>query len=286
MRAAHVLEIQTPKGVLLNGLWFGPTKAKTVYVWLHGLSSTVFSKHDIATLLTDRNSAVLMFNNRGHDQVSKVRTVTGKRIRGGSAHEKFTDCVDDIDGAIAYAKKAGAKQIFLVGHSTGCQKAAYWASRRKIGVRGIVLLAPISDYAATVMIDGQKTIDRAMKVARSLVRAKRSHELLPESVWSHALLADAQRFISLYSGAGPEEQFPYWQSHRRAVGLSRVKIPMLAVLAQNDEYADRPAEELYGWFLERIYEGEVHIVPKADHGFRGEEQKVAQLIRSWSSLSS
>jgi pimeloyl-ACP methyl ester carboxylesterase len=282
MRAAHIVEIQTPKGCFLNGIWLGPKKTKTVYIWIHGLSSTVFSKHDIAARMVDKDTAVLFFNNRGHDQVAKISTVKGTRIRGGSAHEKFVDCLDDIDGAITCAKRNGAKKIFLVGHSTGCQKSVYWASKRKKGVSGIVLLAPISDYAATVMLDGKAKIQKAMKIAKAFIKKGNKHQLLPESVWSHSLLADAQRFVSLYSGKGPEEIFTYWTPQSRALVLEKVRVPILAVLAESDEYADRPASQMQEWFLKHIYEGEVTVLSGATHSFRSNEKDVARLISAFS----
>lgn len=283
MRPCFHVEIETPKKVLLNGLWFGPPKAKTVYIWVHGLSSTIFSKLDIVDELRSKDTAVLTFNNRGHDQVATVSTTSGKRIRGGSAHEKFTDSVDDIEGAIRMVRKNGAQRVFLVGHSTGCQKSVYWGMKKGKGVKGIILLAPISDYAATVMLDGKPAIKRAMSVARRLIRAKRQHELLPENVWSQSLLADAQRFVSLYGGSGPEEIFTYWDPERRPKALQNLRLPVLALLAERDEYADRPAAEMAGWFLKHIYEGEVDIVPATGHAFKGAEAHVARAINRWAS---
>src|SRR5258708_1138155 len=127
MRLCHVIEIVTPKKVHLNGLWFGPKRPKRAVLWVHGLGSSTFSKLSIFDNLIDKSTAVLPFNNRGHDKVSSTSTGRSKRIRGGAAHEVFTECVDDIEGAINFAKKNGVKEIYLAGHSTGCQKSAYWA---------------------------------------------------------------------------------------------------------------------------------------------------------------
>src|SRR3989344_5183299 len=190
MLPAHIVHIVTPK------------KARRAVVWVHGLGSSMFSKLEITRLIADKETAVLMFNNRGHDKISPLVVAGTKWRKAGSAHEKFTDCVDDIEGAIKFAKKAGAKSIYLAGHSTGCQKSTYWANKKGKGVKGIILLAPISDYAATVMLDSKEKIARALGVARRLVARGKKHELLPENVWGWSLLADAQRFISLYSGKG------------------------------------------------------------------------------------
>src|SRR3989344_5803342 len=105
----HLVQFATPKGVLLNGYWIGALRPKRVIVWVHGLGSSMFSKQDIARLLAKELTAVLMFNNRGHDKVASVRTTRGKYLKSGSAHERFTDCIDDIDGAIRFAKKTGAR---------------------------------------------------------------------------------------------------------------------------------------------------------------------------------
>src|SRR3989344_7901479 len=127
MQPCFHIEITTPKKVVLNGLWFGsysakaskgkPKKPKRVIVWVHGLGSSMFSKLEIADELVDKKTAMLVFNNRGHDKVVSVATTKGKRILAGSAHEKFTDCADDIQGVINFARRRGVNNVFLVGHS-------------------------------------------------------------------------------------------------------------------------------------------------------------------------
>lgn len=284
MRACHHVEIVTPKKVVLNGLWLGPKKPKRAFVWLHGLNSSMFSKLSIMDRLVDTQTAVLAFNNRGHDKVSTITTTRGKNRsrRAGGAHEVFAECVDDIEGAVRFARKTGAKDIYVVGHSTGCQKAIYWARKGGKGVRGIVLLAPVSDYETGLKVNGSRVIQRAEKVARSLVARGKKHELLPENVFSWNELADAQRFISLYTPNSAEEIFTYWDKRTNPKSLHKVKIPIFAMLAEKDEFVARPVEELYAWFLQHIYEGEAAIIREASHGFKGHEDEVANQIRSWS----
>lgn len=282
MRPCHVIEIVTPKKVLLNGLWLGPKRAKRVVVWVHGLGSSMFSKLSLAEHLVDSQTAILMFNNRGHDKVAAISTTGKRRIRGGAAHEVFTDCVDDIQGAINFAKKAGAKSIYLAGHSTGCQKSVYWGAKKGKGVKGIILLAPMSDYAAEVKISGKAKISRALLRARKLAASGRRSELLPENVWEGSLLADAQRFVSLYSGAGAEEIFTYWDQQKNPKTLRSMCIPTLVLLAENDEYADRPAAEIASWFERHAKRSDViTIVPKVKHSFKGREGAVVAAVRAF-----
>jgi len=274
MQACHVVEIVTPKKYVLNGLWFGSKRPKRCVVWVHGLGSSMFSKLKIADELVDGKTAVLVFNNRGHDKVANVSTTKGERLKVGSAHERFTDCIDDIEGALRFARKAGVKSIYLAGHSTGAQKSMYWAAKRGRGVKGIILLGSISDYSSGPFFYPKRQMQRAAVIAQRYVRAGKKHVLLPEGF-------DAQRFLGLYSGKGPEEIFTYWDPKRNPRTLRTVRLPTLVLLAAKDEFADRPAKEIAAWFERNLRKGKVVIVPRVKHSFRGGEKRVAAEIHRW-----
>ncbi|MDO8561648.1 MAG: alpha/beta fold hydrolase [bacterium] len=293
MSVCETIEIVTPKKVLLNGLWFGPAKPKRVIIWVHGLGSSAFSKLGIADALIDKNIAVITFNNRGHDKVSRIARTGEKKISkavlGGSAHEVFTDCVDDIQGAINFVKRAGVKNIYLAGHSTGCQKSIYWASKRgrlpargaQAGsVKGIILLAPISDYSAEMHLKGKGKIARAAEAARALVSRGKKHQLLDEKYWPYTI--DAQRFLSLYTPDSVEEIFTYAQPTKNPRTLKSVTMPLLVLLAEKDEYGDRPAKKIAEWFLKNGRGNlQTLIVPRTTHSFHGKEKTVASVIKRW-----
>ncbi len=281
MRLAHVVQIVTPKRYLLNGLWFGPKKARNVIVWVHGLSSSVFGKASVIDSLVDDQTAILVFNNRGHDKVSSITNSKGLRMLAGAAHEVFTDCVDDIDGAIRFAQKQGIRNVYIAGTSTGAQKSVYWAHKKGRGVKGIILLAPISDYSAECKSIGKKRLKRIEKIAHAYVKAGKKHELLPTRSLGWSLIIDAQRFLSLYTGDSDEETFSYWNAQKKPRALPNVKIPILVLLAQKDEYADRPASKIGEWFMKWLYTGHVVVIPKVKHSFKGGEKEVSQVIRDF-----
>ncbi|HUO50050.1 MAG TPA: alpha/beta fold hydrolase [Candidatus Paceibacterota bacterium] len=282
MRACAHLEIETPKGVLLNALLMGPKKPTRVIVWVHGLGSSLFSKLNIADALVDKNTAVLAFNNRGHDNVSHIVSIKKKRGGfAGKAHEIFTECLDDIEGAVREARKMGARDIYLAGHSTGAQKSIFWAAKKGDGIAGVILLAPLSDYAGALKSEGKKKIARAEKAARMLVRKNKEHAFVPENLWSEDV--DAQRFLSLYTPESIEQSiFPYFDPQRRPTLLKKVRQPVLVLIAADDEYADRPAENIEGWFAQHLKTGDqIAIIPGATHGFRGEERIVARVMKKF-----
>ena len=281
MRACFHVEITTPKKVVLNGLWFGPKKAKRAIIFVHGLGGSTFSRLPIVDELLDKETAVVTFNNRGHDKVTYA--VRGKQsIKAGAAHEKFIECIDDVEGAIRFAKASGAKEIFLAGHSTGCQKSIYWASKVGRGVKGIILLAPISDYAAEIKGSGEGRLKAGTAVAERMVRKGRGDEIMSTRFIKWSLLADAQRFVSLYSGKGPEEIFTYWSPKTIPKTLKSVKLPIIALLAEKDEYRDRESKKMAALFALHLKKRDVvHVIPKVGHGFKGGEKEVAARVRKF-----
>lgn len=284
---ARMIEFVTPKKIILSGLFFGPWRPKTVYIFIHGLAGSLFSRHEISTRLLDRKSGVLIFNNRGSGLVNNLKKL--KKGRGsygydlaGQAHEIFEDCVDDLDGAVRQARLLGAKNIFLVGHSTGCQKSIYYLSRRPTSpVIGVVLLAPVSDYASIVPYIGLKEYRRFLAVAKRWLRAGKGQDLLTAVGWSRPL--SAQRFLSLYDPESAEEIFTY-ASNRQPLTLRKVKKPLLLLLAADDKFHDRPAADIAAWFRLALKDrqAEIKIIKNVGHNFLPRQHLVSNLIKNWS----
>jgi alpha-beta hydrolase superfamily lysophospholipase len=281
MRAAHVVDIKTPKNFILNGLWFGPQKPKKAIVLVHGMFSSAFSMGHVIDALIDNETAVLAFNNRGHDTVTDVKQIVGidrKYHRAGTAHEVFTDCIDDIDGALRVVRATGVKDIYLMGHSTGCQKIVYWTSKKGKGVKGLILLGALSDYAG----DRKKPqLRTAVAQAKRMVKAGKGNELLPPGMWWH--YADAQRLLSLYTPDSIEEIFSYSQTEKKPKIYQSVKLPLIALFAGADEYSERPADKLVEWFRKNSNSSRFHgeVVDNVGHSFKEGEFQVAKAVRQW-----
>ncbi|NLZ74485.1 alpha/beta fold hydrolase [Candidatus Falkowbacteria bacterium] len=282
-----VEKIITPKKFVLNGFVFGPKKAKNIFIYVHGLAGSLFSHLDLFEKIIDKNNAVLAFNNRGSGIITPIKRLCASRKKGyktmslGMVHEVFTDCVDDIEGAIMSAKSLGAKNIFLLGYSTGCQKSIYYlAKKQKTPVKGAILLAPMSDYAITAAWTDQKVLAKAVSCARKMVREGQGQEFMPKNIWPD--LITAQRFLSLNTADSVEEIFTY-ASNQPAKILQRVKKPLLVILAGEDEYRDRPIKEIAAWFEKNIdnKKGQLKTIKNSLHGFRGHEAEVARVIKKF-----
>jgi pimeloyl-ACP methyl ester carboxylesterase len=284
----HV-RIVTPKRYLLDGLWFGGPRPKTGIIFVHGLGSTVFAHHNFLTSLASKSTAVLFFNNRGHDKIAGIKRIVKRSPKGyaweaaGETHERFTDSADDIQGAVNLLKKSGAKKIYLVGHSTGSQKTAYYLAQGKNQkkIAGAAFLSPLSDYASMKKFAVPAKLARAQKFAKALVARKKPHDLLPANIWPDII--DAQRFLSLYTPDSKEEIFSYAEPKKRPWMLQKIRIPLLIVLAGKDEHRDRAVEEIAEWFESSITSETASIVtiPNASHGFQKKEKFITDLIREF-----
>lgn len=285
---AEIVEFITPDKVILTGLWLGEKQSDTAYIVIHGLGGNVFSMRELAQHLVTKNSSVLLFNNRGHDLISRIKRVDKRNKKGttsfpgGAAHEEFIESVDDIAGAVQFAQSQGAKKIILVGHSTGCQKAVYFAARKnnQSRINGIVLLSPLSDFAGIIESVGLENYENLLKIAKALVDSGNPHTLLPGSIWREAI--DAQRFLSLYTPTSTEEIFSYVTPEKKSV-YSKIKIPHLVIFGEVDEYRDRPVKQILKWF--DTHQNSNHyqskIIENGTHGFDGQEKEVVNIIINW-----
>ena len=282
MRPASVIEILTPKNFVLNGLWYGPQQPRRVIILLHGLTGSAFSSSSVVEALADDETAVVTFNNRGYAIISNLRQKIGNETKyslGGAAHEVFTDCIDDIDGASRYARQQGVKEIYLAGHSTGAQKIVYYAYKKPtVKIRGLILLGPLSDYAGERK---KPQLRKAVAAAKRMLKAGKSNDLLPRDVWWQYF--DAQRMLSLYTPDGIEEIFSYSQPDKKPKIYQSIKLPVITLSAGEDEYSERPAVKLVEWFKKnsRSNHFAAHVIPNVGHSFSEREHEVARAIQKW-----
>lgn len=289
MKECRVIQITTPSKLVLNGLWFGPNNAKRVVIFVHGLTSNAFSGHDLVLPLVDECTAIITFSNRGNGKIVRMKRIDERKKKGytsvmiGEAHEKFTDCADDLQGVIDYIHSKQIYEIFLVGHSTGCQKSIYYLSRKgkQKSIKGVVLLAPMSDYAGALYQDKDNALLTITDLARDYCRKGKEHALLPLDIWP--MMHDAQRFLSLYTPDSEEELFCYCQKNKIPKTYQMVKIPQLILLGEKDESRDRSMKKIAKWFERNSQSRDtrIEIIKKAPHSFFLCEERVVAHIKAF-----
>jgi alpha-beta hydrolase superfamily lysophospholipase len=266
--------------VFLDGVIAEPRRRNgTALVWVHGLGSAFSSGlplvRELSARLNAAGLAYLKLNTRGHNVVARG----GTRL-AGAAFERFGESVEDLRTAIALARRAGYERVILAGHSTGANKALHYMSRvSDRRVRGLILLGPISDIAGEARRIGARELRRRVAAAERIAR-RDPDALVPREFgfWS------ARRYLSLYRPGGAEDVFPYYRPGARWTALSRVRLPIAAIVGGRDEYLDRRPAELLRAFEQNATRARSFtgiVIPGALHGFQKREEALALAIVRW-----
>ena len=287
MMSAKPIQIETPDKLLLDGFIFRGRNKELIYIFIHGLGGNLFSRMELIEKIVASGASAMAFNNRGSGLFNRFRKINKRSLKGydsfmaGSSAEVFKDSFQDIKGAVNLAKKEKYKKIILVGHSTGSNKVAYYLSKINDDlVKGGILLAPMSDCAFVKKQTNLRILNKATKKAKDMVVAGKSHDFLPFKLWPY--LITAQRFLSLFTSISLEEVFSYRESKKSKV-LGLIKKPLLVILAQNDEFADREMLEIFTWFQDNLPKNARLIsIVDAFHSFSGKTNVLKKHILNWS----
>jgi pimeloyl-ACP methyl ester carboxylesterase len=181
---------------------------------------------------------------------------------------------------IALAWRRGYRRIILAGHSTGASKALYYQWKAKDRrVKGVMLLGPASDIAGELKRVTSAILIKRVKQARVIAR-RQPHHLVP-AVWGPW---SASRYVSLFTPGGVEDLFPYHRLGGRWSALRSVRVPLLIVFGQRDEYLDRSAEDVMRMFKAQARSSRsvtTVVIPRAGHGFTKHHDRLAAVIRGW-----
>ena len=293
MFSASIFQIKTRDEVTLDGIFIKPNrKSSRAVLFTHGLGGNFYGWFRVFSILSEATTkegvTFASFNNRGHDAVSKIKNGK-KRTLAGAGFENFKESVYDIEAQIHFLRQQGIREIYLVGHSTGANKALYYMYQtRDRRVRGLALLGPLSDFVGEKMALGKKynSLLREIKTITEN-KNKSSLPLSPEIFTRRGLaprIMSAKRYLSLYSAGSPEDVFPYSDPKARWKELRSVKIPLLVVIGEKDQYLDRKAKDLTDTFAKNAISAKSFagiVIKNADHGFYKKEKELAKTIVDW-----
>lgn len=272
--------ILTQDHVPLAGAFVEPRGRKNVaIIWLHGLTSSFATGQPLMKELSDAcqhaGIGYFKFNTRGHDIA-----VRGGRKLVGTGFENFSDCLKDIDAMVRFVRSRGYQRVVLAGHSTGANKALYYAAKRHARIlSGIILAGPISDVAGLRHDVGQKELDRRIALAKRLF-AKNKQALMPLPGFH----GTAARYLSLYEPGHAEDTFPYYNPRARWTALRSVRQPIAVIIGSKDGHLDRPVPEFLQAFAVHAMRAKSFsslAIKGADHGFHGKEKALAATIMAW-----
>lgn len=291
MKQFYLAEITTKDKLIHQGIFFRPKKpSKRAILWVHGLTDNFYGDlalmEELSTHCDKEGWGLASFNMRGHDIVASVKKLDPTSPKGqtgltnGAAYERFEDSRLDIDAGISFLVDQGFSEIIIAGISSGANKVCFYAgSKRDPRVSGVLLASPISDVAIKKKELGSKFKATLAKVAQ-LVRQKNGNKLYDD--YDYMPLTPT-RYLSLYTPESTEDVFQYYHSKPDTWVLSRTKKPLMVLMGDRDEYADRPVPEIIKFFerYNRSTRFSRSAITGAFHSYGGKEREAAKAIVNW-----
>jgi pimeloyl-ACP methyl ester carboxylesterase len=293
-------------GVKLPGLLYTPDKpTEKVAIWLHGMRSSIFYNstwmNALGEELTKRQIACFSFNNRGAYDAKTLRLAEDVKVeeedgrfQGGSFYELISDCVYDIDGAVAYLREAGYTEFYLLGHSTGANKVCVYDSQTKSTPFSKYVLAGPGDDVGLFFSDlGQKRFWKALNHAASELGNDNALKVMPKYTGMHPF--SVQSAWDLLNPDGAYNVFPFYEVNTERLGSKELfaeyrdfKIPTLTIIGEEDPFmttAGGPARALDILMAQTpnamLKQNDFALVPFADHSFHTAEVAFAEKVGDW-----
>nr|WP_202457966.1 alpha/beta fold hydrolase [Streptomyces sp. SID5464] len=189
--------------------WFVPGARDTWVIAVHGLGTTRELAMNVLGFLHSNHFPVLALAYRGD--------LGAPRPPDGLSHLGETEW-RDLDAAIRYAVRHGARQVVLHGWSTGATMALRAAAHSELSdrVSGLVLDSPVLSWEATLraLAAARRTPGVLLPLA---VRAAQGRTGLYGDRVPGAALAAGLRVPSLVLH-GPDDTVAPWQLSRRLAG--------------------------------------------------------------------
>ena len=277
----EIVKYESGDGFILHGFLTRSKKENdSVIINVFGMTGDFFgSDRYPAFASTLKNTGVDFFssNNRGLGSSFEFDNKDGTSKYIGTAKENFEECMFDIGGAIKAMKKMGYANIILQGHSTGCQKIAYYQYKKQDkSVKGLILLALADDYNLAKKALGKK-FEKAVLYSRNMVKKGRGEEFAP--TWF--TYYNYRRFLSYADSKNVEARLFDYDS--KMLEFSSIKCPVLAIFGSDEEHRAKPIKK-YMEILSKRTGSKMFdwiIVKGADHSFHGKEAELATVVKNW-----
>jgi Alpha/beta hydrolase family len=280
--AVHLVDTQTSDGVSLHGAFLAgaPVPRASGFdaaLFMHGVANTFYGSLPpiFAETLSANGIATLRANNRGHDIVNRGNA---RLPFLGAAFERIGDCVHDWNAWLDWLGVRGYRKILLCGHSLGAVKTAHAMTHAAHPlVAGVALLSPPRfSYERWIVSARAGEFQEHLDRAQALVAQGRPDELMPVTM-PVPFLASAASYLAKY---GPDAHFDVFEN------LPKVDVPTIAFTGALEldqvEFGGHPAA--YAQVAERKLDLVHHLVPGADHFYRGAESWVLDRLAEWMPL--
>lgn len=135
----------------LIGLLFQPVNiaTDTIVIHVHGNYGNFYNNKFLwymSKTYTQNGISFLTFNLSAHDGLCEGYRVGELDYIGGGVAD-YNESICDIEAAIDFVQCIGYNNIFLQGHSLGCDKILEYIIEHKVDDISAILLSPVDSYA-------------------------------------------------------------------------------------------------------------------------------------------
>jgi pimeloyl-ACP methyl ester carboxylesterase len=289
-----IIKFKTEDSLNLSGILFEP-EAKTlkVAILLHGNGSRdIFDQYEfnkvIAEKLCEAGISYLVFNNRGarYIQKFKYKDLKGNKkvVFGGMAFELIKECIFDIDASIEFLKSQNYPEFFLIGGSTGANKAAvYNFYKPQNEISKFVLSSGGDDSGVSFGILGEEKFNNLLNLSKEKIASASSMEV----IWELGMFYSYRSLFDTLNPDGDYNVFPFYEAQNKRLGskelfreFKSITKPTLVIYGELDEYCMPNAEACVNVLMEQVKDKnnfQFELINGADHGLSGKEEEVVGL---------
>ena len=264
----EIINVQTPRGLVLKGVMWGDTSMDTVVIMISGICSNVFQNEllpEAGKVLSENGIAFIAGQTMdAFSFISYSNTKTGKQTTTGVVTDDFSMSYEDVESYVKYAKDLGFKKIILAGHSLGSNRVIhYLANTADNYVNNFIISAPV-DLRHFFDIIPDKEI--YLETAQKFVDEGRGKDILPFAFMGFSPMT-ANTLLAFYN-AENLKNCPVISDDGETRSLSQMKVNGAFIIGACDSMTNKNAEGFIrkiNSYCKNPKKNRIVVVPNASH---------------------
>lgn len=264
----EIINVQTPRGLVLKGAMWGDTSMDTVVIMMSGICSNVFQNEllpEAGKVLSENGIAFIAGQTMdAFSFISYSNTKTGKQTTTGVVTDDFSMSYEDVESYVKYAKDLGFKKIILAGHSLGSNRVIhYLANTADDYVNNFIISAPV-DLRHFFNIIPDKEI--YLETAQKFVDEGRGKDILPFAFMGFSPMT-ANTLLAFYN-AENLKNCPVISDDGETRSLSQMKVNGAFIIGACDSMTNKDAEGFIrkiNSYCKNPKKNRIVVVPNASH---------------------
>lgn len=265
-----LIRSKTSDRVNLDGMLYEPkVKALGTILHIHGMAGNFYENKFLDAMAEQYTAAGYAFatvNTRGHDM--------------GNMHEKFSECVYDIEAWLDYLEQLNYRQVVLQGHSLGAVKVAYYVGKmRDVRVTKLILASPPDMIG---LAEAEASHAEMVAGAHAMLQEGRCDELLPKLLWGYYYLS-AATFLDFFTRGSDIDIFNTYMPGARSI-LAEIQEPIFALYGSRDDavlLSPNHDLDIIKKKASSCPRFDSIVIEGASHDYRGSELQVTHVVLKW-----